>query len=202
MTATALQQEELLPETIICKWCGKSFHHLKSHISMGRCEGIPESAKGLDVDEVVKMYTAEFPEEPTLSRTALAKLKEKRAEKHTGEGKVAEISTHPGYVGSVEYKTELVAAHELLGVTLKELGTPRGKPLQVTVNVNSPYPEFVPEAKKGYVYGDFDLIKDIFMMLEIGIPGYLWGHAGTGKSSLPTQLCALLNRPLIREAHS
>ncbi|HDJ1985013.1 TPA: porphyrin biosynthesis protein, partial [Salmonella enterica subsp. enterica serovar Concord] len=161
MTATALQQEELLPETIICKWCGKSFHHLKSHISMGRCEGIPESAKGLDVDEVVKMYTAEFPEEPTLSRTALAKLKEKRAEKHTGEGKVAEISTHPGYVGTVEYKTELVAAHELLGVTLKELGTPRGKPLQVTVNVNSPYPEFVPEAKKGYVYGDFDLIKDI-----------------------------------------
>ncbi len=24
--------------------------------------------------------------------------------------------------------------------------------------------------KAGYIYGDFDLIKDIFMMLEIGIP--------------------------------
>ncbi|HBK2521892.1 TPA: porphyrin biosynthesis protein, partial [Escherichia coli] len=54
MTATALQQEEHLPEAIVCKWCGKSFHYLKSHISMGRCENIPESAKGLDVDEVVK----------------------------------------------------------------------------------------------------------------------------------------------------
>lgn len=181
MTATALQQEEHLPEAIVCKWCGKSFHYLKSHISMGRCENIPESAKGLDVDEVVKMYTSAFPDEPTISRTALAKLNEKRAEKHSGEGKVAEISAHPGYAGTVEYKTELVAAHELLGVTIKELGTPRGKPLQVTVNVNTPYPEFVPEAKKNYVYGDFDLIKDIFMMLEIGIPGYLWGHAGTGK---------------------
>ncbi len=104
-----------------------------------------------------------------ISRTALAKLNEKRAEKHSGEGKIAEISAHPGYAGTVEYKTELVAAHELLGVTIKELGTPRGKPLQVTVNVNTPYPEFVPEAKKNYVYGDFDLIKDIFMMLEIGI---------------------------------
>ncbi|ELY2519622.1 AAA family ATPase [Cronobacter sakazakii] len=202
MAANALNQEQQLPETIICKWCGKSFHHLKSHISMGRCENLPEAAKGLDVDEVVKMYTTEFPDEPTISSTALAKLKEKRAELHTGDSKVAEISTHPGYVGSVEYKTELVAAHELLGVTLKELGTPRGKPLQVTVNVNTPYPEFIPEVKKNYVYGDFDLIKDVFMMLEIGIPGYLWGHAGTGKSSLPTQLCALLNRPLIRAQHT
>lgn len=72
----------------------------------------------------------------------------------------------------------------------------------VSVNVNTPFPEFVPEVKKGYVYGDFELIKDIFMMLELGIPGYLWGHAGTGKSSLPTQLCALLNRPLIRAQHT
>ncbi|MCS0773638.1 hypothetical protein NXZ74_23150 [Escherichia coli] len=91
MTATALQQEKHLPEAIVCKWCGKSFHYLKSHISMGRCESIPESAKGLDVDEVVKMYTSSFPDEPTISRTALAKLNEKRAEKHSCEGKVAEI---------------------------------------------------------------------------------------------------------------
>ena len=93
MTATALQQEEHLPEAIVCKWCGKSFHYLKSHISMGRCENIPESAKGLDVDEVVKMYTTAFPDEPTISRTALAKLNEKRAEKHSGEGKVIQDRT-------------------------------------------------------------------------------------------------------------
>ncbi|EDX6252107.1 AAA domain-containing protein [Salmonella enterica subsp. diarizonae] len=201
MTATALQQDKL-PEIVICKWCGKPFHHFKTHISMGRCENIPEDAKHLDVDDVVKMYTAQFPDEPTLSSVAMEKLKEKRAEKTPCEGKIADISSHPGYAGTVEYKTELVAAHELLNVTVKQLGTQRGKPLQVAVNVNTPYPEFVPEAKKGYVYGDFDLIKDIFMMLELGIPGYLWGHAGTGKSSLPTQLCALLNRPLIRAQHT
>lgn len=201
MTATALPQDAH-SDAVTCKWCGKSFHHLKSHISMGRCEGIPEEAKGLGVDDVVKMYTTAFPGEPTLSPKAIEALKTKRSEKAGADGKIADISSHPGYAGTVEYKTELVAAHELLGLTIKELGTPRGKPLQVTVNINTPYPEFVPEVKAGYVYGDFDLIKDIFMMLEIGIPGYLWGHAGTGKTSLPTQLCALLNRPVIRSQHT
>lgn len=201
MTATALPQDAH-SDAVTCKWCGKSFHHLKSHFSMGRCEGIPEEAKGLGVDDVVKMYTTAFPGEPTLSPKAIEALKTKRSERAGADGKIADISSHPGYAGTVEYKTELVAAHELLGLTIKELGTPRGKPLQVTVNINTPYPEFVPEVKAGYVYGDFDLIKDIFMMLEIGIPGYLWGHTGTGKTSLPTQLCALLNRPVIRSQHT
>ncbi|ELD1608277.1 AAA family ATPase (plasmid) [Escherichia coli] len=195
MNATQTEQSD----TLLCKWCGKPFHHLKTHISMGRCENIPASAADHDVDAIVKMYTSEFPKEPVISNAALAKLKEKKVEK---ESKVSEISSHPGYSGTVEYKTELVAAHELLGVTVKELGTHRGQPLKVTVNSNTPYPEFIPEVKKKYVYGDFDLIKDVFMMLELGIPGYLWGHAGTGKSSLPTQLCALLNRPMIRAQHT
>ena len=32
---------------------------------MGRCGGIPEEAKGLGVDDVVKMYTTAFPGEPS-----------------------------------------------------------------------------------------------------------------------------------------
>ena len=71
----------------------------------------------------------------------------------------------------------------------------------VSVNVNTPYPEFVPEVKKGYVYGDFELIKDIFMMLELGIPGYLWVMQEQANRHCP-QLCALLNRPLIRAQHT
>lgn len=90
---------------------------------------------------------ADLPGEPTLSPKAIEALKNKRSEKAGADGKIADISSHPGYAGTVEYKTELVAAHELLGLTIKELGTPRGKPLQVTVNINTPYPEFVPEVK-------------------------------------------------------
>jgi ABC-type phosphate transport system ATPase subunit len=60
----------------------------------------------------------------------------------------------------------------------------------------------VPKAKPDYVFGDIDLLKDVLMMIEMRIPGYLWGHAGTGKSTLPTQLCARLNRPIIRAQHT
>jgi cobaltochelatase CobS len=52
------------------------------------------------------------------------------------------------------------------------------------------------------VFGDIELLKDVLMMIEMRIPGYLWGHAGTGKSTLPTQLCARLNRPIIRAQHT
>lgn len=202
MTTTALQNEKNHSDYLVCKWCGKSFHYFKSHVANGNCEGIPESVKDADPDTVLKMYTTQFPDEPTLSKKALDAIQAKRAEQKSEMAKSSGLTSSPGYTGTVEYKTDLVAAHELLNVTVEELGTKRGTPLMVSVNVNTPYPEFVPEVKKGYVYGDFELIKDIFMMLELGIPGYLWGHAGTGKSSLPTQLCALLNRPLIRAQHT
>ncbi|EEX2905660.1 TPA: porphyrin biosynthesis protein [Escherichia coli] len=202
MTTTALQNEKNPSDYLVCKWCGKSFHYFKSHVANGNCEGIPESVKDADPDTVLKMYTTQFPDEPTLSKKALDAIQAKRAEQKSEMAKSSGVTSSPGYTGTVEYKTDLVAAHELLNVTVKELGTKRGTPLMVSVNVNTPFPEFVPEVKKGYVYGDFELIKDIFMMLELGIPGYLWGHAGTGKSSLPTQLCALLNRPLIRAQHT
>ncbi|HBL4914003.1 TPA: porphyrin biosynthesis protein, partial [Escherichia coli] len=183
MTTTALQNDKNPSDYLVCKWCGKSFHYFKSHVANGNCEGIPESVKDADPDTVLKMYTTQFPDEPTLSKKALDAIQAKRAEQKSEMAKSSGVTSSPGYTGTVEYKTDLVAAHELLNVTVKELGTKRGTPLMVSVNVNTPFPEFVPEVKKGYVYGDFELIKDIFMMLELGIPGYLWGHAGTGKSS-------------------
>ncbi|HAX2344565.1 TPA: AAA domain-containing protein [Escherichia coli] len=202
MNNTAQQNAPDNHDYLVCKWCGKSFHYFKAHVANGHCDGIPDSVKGADPDTILKMYTSQFPNEPTLSKKALDAIQAKRAEHKKEIAKPSGNTSNPGYAGTVEYKTDLVAAHELIGVTLKELSSKRGTPLMVSVNVNTPFPEFVPEVRAGYVYGDFELIKDIFMMLELGIPGYLWGHAGTGKSSLPTQLCALLNRPLIRAQHT
>ena len=104
--------------------------------------------------------------------------------------------------GTVEYKTDLVAAHELLNVTVEELEQNIGTPLMVSVNVNTPYPEFVPEVKKGYVYGDFELIKDIFMMLELAYPAICGVMQEQVNRHCLQQLCALLNRPLIRAQHT
>ena len=131
---------------------------------------------------------------------AIKTIQARKQEIQAAESKAPTVKV--GYIGTEEYKVEMVAAHELLGVDLKNLSTALNQPLKVSVNVNTPFPEFVPVAKDNYVYGDFELIKDVLMMMELGIPGYLWGHAGTGKTSLPTQLCALMNRPVIRSQHT
>lgn len=91
------------------------------------------------------------------------------------------VISSSGYIGIVEYKIDLVVVYELLNVMVKEFGIKCGMLFMVSVNVNMLFLEFVLEVKKGYVYGDFELIKDIFMMFEFGISGYLWGYVGIGK---------------------
>ena len=101
-----------------------------------------------------------------------------------------------------EFKTELVPAHGVFGLKLSALSRSNGEPLMVNVNVNTPFPELVPEIREDYVFGDVELLKDVLMMLETGIPGYIFGHAGTGKSTIISQVCARLNRPMIRAQHT
>jgi cobaltochelatase CobS len=192
-------QDTPAKETITCHWCSCEFHHLKSHLQ-GKCTGIPEEHKSSTVEDIIAAYTTQFPDAPTISPLAIKTIQARKQEIQAAESKAPTVKV--GYIGTEEYKVEMVAAHELLGVDLKNLSTALNQPLKVSVNVNTPFPEFVPVAKDNYVYGDFELIKDVLMMMELGIPGYLWGHAGTGKTSLPTQLCALMNRPVIRSQHT
>lgn len=192
-------QDTPAKETITCHWCSCEFHHLKSHLQ-SKCTGIPEEHKNSAVEDIIAAYTTQFPDAPTISPLAIKTIQARKQEIQAAETKAPTVKV--GYIGTEEYKVEMVAAHELLGVDLKNLSTALNQPLKVSVNVNTPFPEFVPVAKDNYVYGDFELIKDVLMMMELGIPGYLWGHAGTGKTSLPTQLCALMNRPVIRSQHT
>ncbi|EFW8783923.1 porphyrin biosynthesis protein, partial [Shigella flexneri] len=110
MTTTALQNEKNPSDYLVCKWCGKSFHYFKSHVANGNCEGIPESVKDADPDTVLKMYTTQFPDEPTLSKKALDAIQAKRAEQKSEMAKSSGLTSSPGYTGTVEYKTDLVAA--------------------------------------------------------------------------------------------
>ncbi|EOC0083279.1 AAA family ATPase [Cronobacter sakazakii] len=192
-------QDTPAKETITCHWCSCEFHHLKSHLQ-GKCTGIPDEHKSSTVEDIIAAYTTQFTDAPTISPLAIKTIQARKQEIQAAECKAQTVKV--GYIGTEEYKVEMVAAHELLGVDLKNLSTALNQPLKVSVNVNTPFPEFVPVAKDNYVYGDFELIKDVLMMMELGIPGYLWGHAGTGKTSLPTQLCALMNRPVIRSQHT
>lgn len=196
------QNQESAPDSpdekpILCKWCEGDTHHVGSHFIRKKCSAIPTEHKGKTPEELIRAYVAQFPEAPTMSAAAAKKLKEKEAEK-----KSVKEAAVVGYAGFEDYMVEKVAVHEVMGLDPELLMSASGEPLRITVNINKPFPEFVPKAKPDYVFGDIDLLKDVLMMIEMGMPGYLWGHAGTGKSTLPTQICARLNRPIIRSQHT
>ncbi|MBD0905739.1 AAA domain-containing protein [Klebsiella grimontii] len=195
---TGLAQNKKVDEKpFLCKWCGKETHHIGSHFFGKKCTSIPEEHEGKEHTKLVKIYSAEFPDAPTMSAAAAQRLKE-----HQEKKKTEPAVTRVGYAGFEDYVVEKVAVHEILGLDAELLKTAGGEPLRITVNINKPFPEFVPKANPDYVFGDIELLKDVLMMIEMGMPGYLWGHAGTGKSTLPTQLCARLNRPIIRAQHT
>lgn len=185
-------------ECIQCSWCGEYSHHIGQHLLKGRCNNIPAELVGLEPAELFKKYKAMHPDAPTMSQLAAAKIREayKKA-----DGKVPAKDEVVSYA-IAEFKTELVPAHGVFGLKLSALSRSNGEPLMVNVNVNTPFPELVPEIREDYVFGDIELLKDVLMMLETGIPGYIFGHAGTGKSTIISQVCARLNRPMIRAQHT
>ena len=185
---------------IRCEWCKGETHHIGSHFIRKKCTEIPEEHREKQPPELMKIYTSAFPEAPTMSAAAAKKLKESEEAKKAA--KLAKPEVHVGYAGVEDYMIEKVAAHEVLGIKPSLLLTASGEPLRISVNINKPFPELVPAVKDDYVFSDIDLVKDVLMMIEMRMPGYLWGHAGTGKSTLPTQLCARLNRPIIRAQHT
>lgn len=102
-----------------------------------------------------------------------------------------------------EYKVEKVAAYEVLGVDESLLLNMKKEPLKMTYFKTNPCSDYVPVKDPDYVFNDPDLIRDVLMMMEVPkMKGYLWGHAGTGKTSIVTQIAARLNRPLIRAQHT
>lgn len=191
-------------EHITCEWCDAMVHSVRHHLLQGVCKGVPEGVS-TENDEAYQMYVQLFPNAPTLSAKAqelVNKRQELEAQKRADMSTKAEAIPIHGHVGTTDYRTEVVAAHEVLGLEESVLRAAPGRPIMITTFINRPFPEFVPAKKDDYVFYSPELIKDVLMMMEVGIPGYLWGHAGTGKTSLPTQLCALTGRPLIRAQHT
>lgn len=190
---------------ITCEWCGAGVHSVRHHLLQGVCTAVPAEFKD-DPEIAFGEYRRLFPNSPILSALAKEKVNQRKAELAKAEMATAaepeKVTPIHGHVGTTEFRTELVAAHEVLGVEAKYLCSATGAPVMITSFINRPFPEFVPTAKDDYVFADSELIKDVLMMLEVGIPGYLWGHAGTGKTSLPMQIAALTGRPLIRAQHT
>jgi cobaltochelatase CobS len=174
-------------EKIICKICGAAVHSIELHLSRDH----PEVS--------LKEYVQKFPEAPLLSEIAAQKLKERReAEKAMKTEEPAAPAAPPPVT-----LTGTRAMHELFKLDARTPGAlnAKGGPIPVCVLPPHDFESMVPEADEGYVW-EVENLKSMMMAIELNIPLYVWGHAGTGKTSSVEQIASHTNRPMIRVQHT
>jgi len=165
---------------IKCEICGAEVHSIKSHLDAEH--------QGTDVAS----YKASYPDAPLLSEPAKQKLMEIQRNK----------SNQEKMMGG-ELKKPL---HEVFGIPSKTKGAMNasGGPIPIMVmgdSENEFIKSLVPDVDDNYIF-NIDDLKTAVMGIECSIPTFIYGHAGTGKTTLFRQICARTNRPSLRVQHS
>lgn len=171
--------EAVSEDKITCCICGDDVHAIKIHLEKSH----PTMS--------VKQYEAEYVGQPLLSPYALKKIEE-----HKLKAEVQVVNN----VSSIRKQNFFHQVFELGEV--KAALNSKGDPIPTTVlDRGGAYDDMIPEIDSNHVF-DVELLKNVVMGLELGIPTFVWGHAGTGKTSLVEQVAARTNRPLIRVQHT
>lgn len=169
---------------ITCQVCGAQVHAIQKHLT----ESHPEIS--------LEDYKAQFPAAPLLSDAAKAKIAERRATESKS------VVIEPALRSSMTTTTFL---HEVFGLgEVPAAMSASGKPIPITVldEIDGEFgSNMVPSVDKSYVF-NIDLLKTVLMCLEMNLPCYLWGHMGTGKTTIYEQACAHTRRPMIRVNHT
>jgi cobaltochelatase CobS len=168
---------------ITCQLCGEQVHSIQKHLG----EAHPEVA--------LEEYKARFPAAPLLSEAARAKI----AERRTQETKSPVTEPAGGPIKPSRFLHEVFGLGEVPAAL-----SASGKPIPISVldHIDGEFgTAMVPAVDSGYVF-NIDLLKTVLMCLEMNMPCYLWGHMGTGKTSVYEQACAGTNRPMIRVNHT
>jgi len=187
---------------IACAECGALTHAIQLHL--------PEDHSGMTLAD----YQAKHPGAPIMSEMAKARIAEKVA------ASAAATAAAPGAVvgmaGSAlpanvtalnpSGKTtgslhETFALLDAAGNGVPAAKNGRGDPIPVTIFSSPSHPEMVPLCDDGFIF-DIDNLKNALMALELAKNLYVWGHAGTGKTTLVEQIMARTGRPVIRVQHS
>lgn len=181
---------------IVCAICSEKVHVIRTHLK--------NNHPTISIDN----YKATYPESPTLSLLARQQIeaKKEQAKKKQQEEETKKKGSPPplsisGYSGITTYQTEKVALHEILQMPLSQLMSSTGKPIIATAFINTPFPEFKATQHADYVFNP-ERTKDCVMAMEMRLSAYFYGDAGTGKTSLPMEIAARLNRPIIRAQHT
>lgn len=180
---------------IKCEICGFETHSIQIHLRQAH----PELT--------IADYQAKFPGSPILSEIAKRKLEEAQAAKAKESGETsaviaAEVASAVAPTPSSS-KPKVRAFHEVFSISPKTPGAlnARGEPIPLTIVGGGDHPELVPEVDEGYVF-EMDNLKNAMLAIELNIPTYVWGHAGTGKTTMLEQICARTERPMLRIQHT
>ena len=169
-------------EKIKCELCGAETHAIQIHLK--------EAHKGVTLAQ----YQEQFPDAPLMSEFARARVAAARAEK---EERIA-----PKHVTEKlpEISKKAMAKVFSLGRT-KSAKRADGGDIMIEVLGSSEWDMQIPDIDDNYIF-NIDILKTMLMGIALNIPTYLWGHAGTGKSTIIEQICCRTRRPMIRVQHT
>lgn len=167
-------EKPVASDKIECKICGAEVHSIKIHIER-------EHAQSWTLEG----YQEAYPEAPLLSALAMKTIEEAQAKK--------------AVKNQVAHKAPL---HQVFGLgNIKSALNLQGQPIPITVLGDPVDPEMVPDVDDGHVY-DLEVLKNALLAIEMVMPLYVWGHAGTGKTTVLEQICARTRRAMLRVQHT
>ncbi len=182
-------------DRIKCAICNAEVHSIELHLR----DKHPEMS--------LSEYEATYPGWAILSETAQRMVEEQRRKRAaaaaTTTAPTAEVSTAASAVPAIapgSAATMRKALHEVFNLPQKVASNSKGNPIPVNVLVPD-NPKLVPNIDDNYVY-DPENLKNCLMALELNLPLYVWGHAGTGKTTLIEQIAARTGRMLLRVQHT
>lgn len=166
---------------IKCEICGAEVHSIEAHLR--------DHHSGITVEA----YKAKYPNSPLLSQAAIDMIaKRKAAEARPATPLAEEPASGTGPL--------LRALSEVFGLPANMGNGAKGNPIKIKCYTPSE-PTMVPDVDDNYVF-DVENLKNALMALEMKRPLYVWGHAGTGKTTLIEQICARTGRMLLRVQHT
>lgn len=179
-----------------CAICGARVHSIEMHL------------RDSHPDVTLAQYQEANPIAPILSEIAKQKIEEVRKKK-AAEAAAAGVTV--GMAGAaaaaplhvVGGGPEKRAFHELFNLdpTIKDALSNSGKGIPIAICDPGKDVDLVPLPDPEHVF-DINLTKNLCMGIELGIPVYVWGHAGTGKTTTLKQIGARTRRPVLRVQHS
>lgn len=177
---------------IECAICKARVHAIQTHLR----DEHPE----ITVEDYKRMY----PEAPLLSEQARLLIEERqRAHAASEAASTAAATSTTSAATAPTSGPKKRPLHEIFGLgNVKSALNARGEGIPITVfDRGTEFDDHIPDADAGYIF-NIPLLKTVMLGVELGMPVYLWGHAGVGKTTIIEQICANTNRPWIRVQHT